>query len=430
MKLMTRFEYWRHGLKSGWYKDSYWVKSCLSVFETTAKEEYLLKRDEKGFYCFDNGEEIRISDVKDTTKPLLKVGEMLDIPDGELPNHKGNIRTSVGCLLQNYVMTIGPFKHKVPYINKPFKASDVEKYFYKWKKSLSNLKEGEEPNPDEIYTEEFLEFAENVLHLTDYSQTLVASITEKALRKNPLLEKRKKELYEEHKHELDDPVIIAKIDKELAKIDKDWMQGDEATGFLISGKQYTNVRKRLNTHFGMAKGLDNDDVFVGKSLRDGIDINRLSDYVNDYYVGSIGRGLETQEGGVEVKNAIRSAANLKVDGEDCGSTKGQMITLHDSVEKNLKYLGYSFIENKKTIKITEEMLPKLSGKTLEMRSPSYCVAKKNTYCKTCVGPFAAEYPNGIVSLNASIGSSILSVSMSSTHSVITATTKWKTSLIQ
>ena len=43
------------------------------------------------------------------------------------------------------------------------------------------------------------------------------------------------------------------------------------------------------------------------------------------YVGSIGRGLETQEGGVDVKNAVRSAANLKVDGKECGTKYGEPV---------------------------------------------------------------------------------------------------------
>ena len=50
-----------------------------------------------------------------------------------------------------------------------------------------------------------------------------------------------------------------------------------------------------------------------------------------------------------------------------------------------------------------------------MRAPSYCLAHPNAFCKTCVGPNVASYPNGITSINASPGSKIMLVRMKGMH---------------
>ena len=71
---------------------------------------------------------------------------------------------------------------------KRFFPSDVEKYFlYKWERSRDDISEDKPEKPDEIFTEEFLKYTENTLHLVNYTQTFVPSITEKSLTTNPLL---------------------------------------------------------------------------------------------------------------------------------------------------------------------------------------------------------------------------------------------------
>jgi PHIKZ080 len=430
---MDKLDYYKMGLKKGWFKDAFWVKSCLSLFYTEDTTHYLVRRDKGYFYCYDeNGNEIKITGNNDTNTPLLRVGEMLTLTKGEVPNITKETRTSVGCLLMNYLLTIDPFKGKVPYINKRFSPRSVEPYFLlKWTRSEKDVTENEPAKEGEIFTEEYLTFANNALHLTNYCQTVNASVTKKALMTNPIVEKRRLELYKEHEHELNDPVVQAKIDEELVKLDKEYLKDDESMGFLgTSGKTFSNVRRRLNNHFGAPKGLtDKDEPFIERPLRKGIDLERFSLYTNDAYSGSISRGLETQEGGVKTKDAIRSAANLKVAIDDCGSRIGEMVQFSKDIEKNRRYIGYYYLENKKTIKITEDNLASLSGRLVEMRSPAYCIAKNSSFCKCCVGPNVANYPNGIVTVNARITSIIMNLSLKAMHVSGTAISKWKFDLI-
>ena len=132
---------------------------------------------------------------------------------------------------------------------------------------------------------------------------------------------------------------------------------------------------------------------------------------------------------MKTKDAIRSAANLKVAIDDCGSRTGEMVQFSKDTEKNRRYIGYYYLENKKTIKITEENLSSLTGKLVEMRSPAYCIAKNSSFCKCCVGPNVANYPNGIVTINARITSIILNLSMSAMHSSTVSVSRWKFDLI-
>ena len=132
---------------------------------------------------------------------------------------------------------------------------------------------------------------------------------------------------------------------------------------------------------------------------------------------------------MKTKDAIRSAANLKVAIGDCGSRIGEMVQFSKDTEKNRRYIGYYYLENKKTIKITEENLGSLTGKLVEMRSPAYCIAKNSSLCKCCVGPNIANYPNGIVTVNARITSIIMNLSLKAMHVSGTAISKWKFDLI-
>lgn len=434
MKSIDRVTFWIKGMQEGWFKDSFWVKSCLSVFRTSDPKNYIVRTDKEGYYYLDEtGERVNITGAvhkPGSGKPLLDFTEIITVPAGVVPNNKEEFQTSVGNLLQNYLLTTSPFKGKVPYINKRFFPADVEKYFLpNWTRSIEDVTAEKPAQEGEVFTEEFLEFAENALHLSNYTQTVVPSVTEKSLRKNVVLDKRRKELYAQYGDQLNNPVIAAQVDAELVKIDKEYLKDDEVMGFLIAGKAFDNTRKRLNSHFGTPKGLtDEQPDFIDKPLREGVDLKKLSIYVNDSYSGSIGRGLETQEGGVLVKDALRSAANLKVSADDCGTKYGQMVDMPSSVDKCLQYLNYHYIDKGKTVKITKQNLKEIVGKRLMMRSPAYCTTKSNGYCRTCCGPNVSDYPGGIATINSIPGSAIMYIAMKSMHGGAIKTTKWSDSL--
>lgn len=433
---MDKYQYLLKGLNAQWAKDAFWVKSILSIFETNAKEPYLLRKDEKGYYFIEEEQKVYISGVTDTSKPLFRTGEMLTVGKDVIPNKPEGCYTSVGCLIMNYLLGIYPFGKRVPFLNKSFTPDDFLPYYNsKWERSRQDVTPEAPEKEGEIFTEDYLEHANLAQFLTNFMQTVVPSITERALRSNPEVAKRRDELYKEYAGKLNDPVVQALIDKELEKVDRAYMKGDESEGFLIDKKAYGNVRKRLNWHFGAGQGLDDTPPdFITRSLREGIDIKNLSAYVNDAYSGSIGRGLETQEGGVQVKEAMRAAANLKVHTSkegitDCGSKHGRLFQLPSKIEKANNYIGYWIIQNGKSAQLTETMIQANLGKVLMFRDMAYCSSKNSGYCQKCAGPVVSRYENGIAIINSIPGSVIMNTSMKKMHSSTVSTTPWTSKLL-
>ena len=119
-------------------------KSILSLFQTEAKEHYIARRDKDGYYYLDDaGNKIHLEDAKDITKPLFRVGEMIDVPlesNVKAPGIKGGFRTSVGCLIMNWILVVSPFRGLVSYINKPFTPNHVAKQIIpRWSRSRSKV---------------------------------------------------------------------------------------------------------------------------------------------------------------------------------------------------------------------------------------------------------------------------------------------------
>lgn len=415
---MKRLDYLLQGFLKGLYKDAFFVKSCMSLFTSDATEDYLVRKDDKGYYYLQDGQAVYFEDGQDTTRPLIDFREKIVVPAGTLPNHPDELVTSCGNLLQNFLLTIGPFGSRVPYINKRFKPNDVfDEMTIHWTRPKTQVTEENPAREGEIFTEEFLEFTNNALFLSNFESMVVPSITTKALSKNPLLEKRKKELLSEFQGNLNNPAVLAKIDDELKRIDKEYLKDDPSAGFLIDGKDFDVVRKKMFYYFGITTGLNGEPVFVEKPLSEGIEMENLHVYANDAYSGSIGRGLDTQEGGVAVNNSLRSAISLRVDleVEDCGSKFGEPITLPSKEKDARHYLNYAYMDGGVTKRLTLESIPALLGKTLNMRTPSTCTLDNGRFCKTCVQPNILAYPDGLMTVNAIPGSRIMAISMKAMH---------------
>ena len=76
---MNKHEFWLTGMKNEWYKDAFWVKSCLSIFRTDDKEHYLVRADSNGYYYLnaDTNTKEYIDGAVDTSKPLLDFKEFI-----------------------------------------------------------------------------------------------------------------------------------------------------------------------------------------------------------------------------------------------------------------------------------------------------------------------------------------------------------------
>lgn len=105
--------------------------------------------------------------------------------------------------------------------------------------------------------------------------------------------------------------------------------------------------------------------------------------------------------------------NSLIKEEDCG-TKGYLEILVDATD-------YKWLENRrmfvngKTVTITKAILKDLIGKTIQLRSPGYCLSKDRNFCKACVDSNLAERPDGIAVATSAGTSRIMMDAMKAMH---------------
>jgi hypothetical protein len=429
--MVNKNTYLINALKDKAYIDAQWVISILSVFRVDESKEQTKTKWQlisvNGFYHYFDEELNKIpltSMVNNETKlikdtePLFDYLESITISNDDivnLPKANGSIETTVGRLIQNYIMLVYPFGTKIDYINKRFKPKDVENIVLT-KYTLDTPANENEKKNDLIYFDEYSKYMDACIHLTNFNSICVPTLTYKAMTPPPEAKAKLKELMEKYKGKLDNPVTLAEIQKELQAIDKKYMQGDRAEGFLISSKDYDVVRKKLFLMYGDVHGFHEDSKvdFLPKPLTEGVDFTKLDVYNNDARIGSYSRGKETVNGGTSVKELLRASANLSIDIDDCKTKVGLKIHLTEQNEKT--YYGLYVIDSGKgVVKLTAENIKPYLNKTVMIRMPAYCKASGNSLCRICCGEYLSLHPNGLSAAVAETGNNILYLFMKAMH---------------
>ena len=291
--------------------------------------------------------------------------------------------TTVGRLIINQIMLVEPFGDKFPYINRVVNLDkgDIVKDV---NKALMN---------DEITVEAYKKFLDNVYFITHFTELCCPCLNEKAITTDPNLAKKKQELLKKYEGQLDDPLVIAKIEDELIAMDKNYMKGDTAMRFYtpLGGKSFDLWRKKLYIAVGGIEAFDKDTSkyeFLQNSLEEGQRLEDLPKYGNESRKGSYQRGHETRNGGALTKYIIRAFHDSRVQEDDCGTNKGLKIDFKQHDIK--KYIGRFINLDGKWTEITNDNINKIPLKTYTMRSPMYCQCKKNGYCYKCMGSVFAS----------------------------------------
>lgn len=408
------------------YKDINWLISLLSYVKDDnirAMEAYdIYYRDDGTYYKNEDGEIVRIEDAPLGEK-LFERNEKIDLPPGILVNAPNGCKeTTVGRILQNQVMLCWPFGNKIPYINNRFMPKDIEKG-YLLEKLTDTPPEGAPREDNLIYVDEYINFCDACIYLSQLTQTCVPGVTEKAITPPPNAKEYLDKLLEEHKDHLDDPVVIAEIGKKMSALDKAYLKGDRSLGFLISPKKdFEVVRKKMYLFYGFDKTFDDDDTkvnFIKTPLIDGIEWDKLDNYINGGRIGSFSRGAETQLGGVAFKELIRASSNAHIVEEDCGTTLGLPVFLNEQYAKT--YKNFYIIVNGKSILLDDKTIPQYLNKEVIVRSPAYCKSSGNGLCSHCCGPYLSLHEKGLSTAVSAMGSTFLYTFMKAMHGKVLAT---------
>ena len=164
-------------------------------------------------------------------------------------------------------------------------------------------------------------------------------------------------------------------------------------------------------HGGEKSFIDDSKIDMIKfSLNEGWDLEELPKVANSLRDGSYGRGAATAMGGERVKKFQQTFQNSRISLTDCGSKRGGKFMITEDNKK--EYIGRTDMKGKV---LTEDFLNKNVGKTLEIRSPLYCLGSKTDYCEVCSGIKMGESPNIVNTLTAAVGSVFMLIEMKSTH---------------
>lgn len=306
------------------------------------------------------------------------VGEVdqFTLPGKVLRNAPEPVKTTMGRFLLNKLLLELPFGEQIPYVNETIDIGDLDGV-------VTKLLMASKITTDQVKT-----YFDNGFFIGNFAELCVPGYSKKSLTTDPNIAKRRDELYREHIHELDDPVVVSKIEDELIAMDQEYLKGDVAMRFykpMNPGKVFGVARKKLYLSVGGIEAFSNVagqiDV-IPQSLQEGFNEDTFTSFVNEIRKGSFQRGHETRKGGAQTKFIIRIFQDLVIDIEDCGTTKGMIFDFDKYSYKD--FIGrYVWIKGKWTL-VTEENCKTLPGGEQRVRSPMYC-KHEGGICRLCAG---------------------------------------------
>lgn len=398
--------YFLTALNDGAYKRRSWVLSIFSLFKPGGDDHapYLVYRDTRGHYFKDPAtQEVIYLKEGGTNEPLLKPRDALDLAPGDLLNVKTAVKTTYGNALVNMQCLIDPFGDRFEFQTGRFSLKKIEGTLAAWARS------------GELETEPYIRFCNNVQALVGLTQITSPAASKETLTGHPDRFKLRERLLEEYKDRLNDPSVIAAIDAELEKLDREWIAGSPSAGFYIKDKSFTIIRKRLYYMLGAEQQKDSKKLHLtASSLAEGIDYKDMPAMLTTQRLGSFNRGNNTALGGESVKFYLRAFQNVLIAEEDCGST----LTLDYPVSKSnyKEFIGFFELDSKKKPKlVTEERAKSLIDKSIHIRSPIYCKTKGANLCVSCMGDQSRNSPKALGELAAAVGSQHMYAMMGSVH---------------
>lgn len=346
---------------------------------------------------------IKISDSN--RKVAFNTSDKFHIQAGMIANYSGKepLLTDVGKFLMNQLLLVYPFGDIVPYMNERFDPGKLDDMVAKL------IMDGK------VTRDMYNTYLENGYWYCEDGSLSTAAWSEKSLTTDPQVAIRKKQLFEENKDHLDDPIVLAKIEKELIDMDKKWLEGDAAAPFYAveGGKAWKEQRKKMFIMVGMSVAFDKDAskiTFQPNSLEEGWEVNHVDTMANDIRRGSYGRGIETAKGGVQTKFVLRIFQDVTVDQDDCGTKRGITVTITDTNYK--EYISRYLTDGSL---ITADNVKNLIGKTVKIRSPMYCESKPG-FCYKCCGDTFRKLDVKAIGMQAiAVTGNMTSLSMKSMH---------------
>lgn len=380
-----------------------WLLTVFGILPTNTLpvNEYDIGVDDIGnLYTLINEEKVFFTDSI-IDKPLTEVNKKINLKSNDLPMIDSDITTTYGILILNSIIIGYPYQGKVKFINGKLEPKMLDNI------AIDLLESGKGT------VDMHLRYENAVSAIAVLTQTGVPSASRKSITPNPKVADIKAKLLADNKDYLDDPATIAKIQSKLVEVDKEYLKGDSSEGFFISDKSLNVTRMRSMGMYGAEPDFEDEskiNVMV-PSLSEGWNIDDFPLIVNSIRGGSFARGASTALGGAEVKTTARVFQNYKVDQKDCGVNRGVLVNIN--IDNFNDFIGRTKLGVSKTIKKDE--LKGFIGKSIKLRSPSYCITPGTSLCEVCIGERVVNSKIGLNSLATTATSSFLSLFMALVH---------------
>jgi len=405
---MNLKEYITYVIANDVYKNKKWFFSLFTLHNEDHDDEFMLVKDNM-YYLKIDGEEVLFNNNRNLTEPAIKITDTLLMSKGEISNINRTLTTSVGILFINLIRLSGPFNGKFPYINKMFNDKVIEKQLPRMLKAK------------EVTIPEYLKYVDSLSYILPLANIFTYSSTIKTITPPPGMSEKKKELNKEFAEKYGegwekDATLGIQFGLELKKFDNEYLKDDPSYNKMLGGKVTNNSRPRLYGSFGVEYGFDKTGKkfkFIKNSLSEGYPKNReeLAALFNSARAASFDRGSETQQGGSLAKDMLRPTSSLRILEGDCGVSIGRPVYITENTA--YRYEGSYIIEKGKTTLITD--VKSLIGKTLQIRSPQYCIQAGDNYCEKCLNENMMDYKEGLPLLMIEGGGIVLNAKMKSMH---------------
>ena len=296
--------------------------------------------------------------------------------------NKNQFVTTVGRWVFNKAFIEKKLFHILGYINE----SMTKKNFGKINKKLSYA-----VNENKIALQDLVEYVTKTQKFQPYCTVLAPSSTVACFETPKMIRKKKMELFNKYKKELDanDPVTAQKIEKELLAECEENLKDDEFMDLIRSGARMSwgNNFKNMFVMRGAVKEFDptKPGFSVMKSnFTEGISKEDYSTFANSLINGPYSRAKKTEVGGAWEKMFVRAFQHLRAlpEGTDCGTKRYLKLTL---TKDNIEDWIYSYVvEGGKLVELVSDNLDSYIGKTVNLRYSGFCESKDGI-CSKCSG---------------------------------------------
>lgn len=375
----------------------------------------LFQNKETGFVeAYVNDEWVKLEGVKYSDIPFIYHEVVPLLKAGDIENALVDIKsTTWGEMLFNVRVLVYSSGSIIPYMQYPeLSVKAIQKIYIK--EVLDDPKDGNFL-PGKLYiTPNLMKLGESLADLASY-EIFIPSLDKRSLSAPPTNAKRKDELFEKYKDQLDDPLIQVKIQDELVNDYKEYIKGTPAEGFIYKPKSINTAIKRMFLLHGVEAGFGDlgKPKLLKNSLDEGMDMKEFKIMNDSLRNGAYSRGSLTAlaGAGVNLINRIFQNAIINVDknGGFCGTTE----TIKEAILNNPAMVGrYQKVKGVPKV-ITEDDINK--DITVDLYTPLWCKEPGNDVCKICMGDKLSEFPLAVGTMVARIPSIMMDKMMGSAH---------------